>query len=75
MKRMKILNIYKSLGYYSYQFINYLNNYIIRNVESESDFDIEKQMNNRHNIQKIERSLSCDNNNDNSYGFFVILDE
>jgi hypothetical protein len=68
---MKMFNIYKSLGYFSYQFINYFNNYIIRSVESKSNFDIENQLN-KNDCQIMDRSYNL--NNDNSYGFFVIID-
>lgn len=65
--------MYKSIGYFSYQIINYLNNYIINSlIDIEIDIDIDT---NKQNIQKIDRTLSCDFNDDNSYGFFVILDE
>jgi hypothetical protein len=49
------------------------NNYIIRNVESKSefDFDIENQLN-KNDCQIMDRSYNL--NNDNSYGFFVIID-
>lgn len=59
MKRMKILNIYKSLGYYSYQFINYLNNYIIMSIESELKFDNENPFDN-YIIRNIESKSYSD---------------
>lgn len=74
---MRIYNMYKSIGYFSYQIINYLNNYIINSLTDDM-----KNMNintNKYNMQKIDRSLYNSNddksNDDNSYGFFVILDE
>lgn len=67
---MRIYNIYKSIGYFSYQIINCLNNYIINSLVEIDDINI-----NKDNIQKINRSLSYNLNDDNSYGFFVILDE
>jgi hypothetical protein len=56
---MKILNIYKSLIYISYQFMNYLNNYIIMSFESDLKFDNEIPFNN-YIIRNVESKSEFD---------------